>query len=138
MQTFLPLADIELSAKVLDKKRLWKQVIEAKQIINTLSGESEGWKNHPAVRMWVGYSDCLKLYFNVFLQESIYRGIQVRAYQPYPLETNLIKYPVWFGSDKFHSSHRSNLLRKNKEYYRQFGWTEPNNLPYHWPRGKED
>lgn len=29
---------------------------------------------------------------------------------------------------------RSNLLRKDYEYYKQFGWTEPINLPYIWGR----
>lgn len=32
-----------------------------------------------------------------------------------------------------HASHRSNLLRKEPEYYTQFGWTEPPDLPYVWP-----
>jgi len=27
----------------------------------------------------------------------------------------------------------SNLLRKMPEHYKQFGWTEPDTLPYIWP-----
>lgn len=42
-------------------------------------------------------------------------------------------YTPWLGNEAFHASHRSNLLRKDPEHYKQFNWTEPNNLPYVWP-----
>jgi hypothetical protein len=32
-----------------------------------------------------------------------------------------------------HDSHRSNLLRKDPQWYGQFGWTVPDDLPYVWP-----
>jgi hypothetical protein len=41
--------------------------------------------------------------------------------------------PPWLGYDALHASHRSNLLRKDAEYYGRHGWTEPHDLPYHWP-----
>lgn len=41
--------------------------------------------------------------------------------------------PRWFGDDAFHSSHRSNLLRKDRVHYSQFGWTELPFAPYIWP-----
>jgi hypothetical protein len=37
------------------------------------------------------------------------------------------------GDEAFHASHRSNLLRKDRDYYGAFGWTEPDDLPYVWP-----
>jgi len=58
MQTFLPYADFELSAKVLDYKRLNSQRREARSIFNILQklkinpNVKIGWMNHPAVRMW--------------------------------------------------------------------------------------
>jgi hypothetical protein len=27
----------------------------------------------------------------------------------------------------------SNLIRKNPQHYSQYGWTEPQDLPYIWP-----
>ena len=36
MTTFLPYPDFLQSAQVLDKKRCWKQFVEAKQITDTL------------------------------------------------------------------------------------------------------
>lgn len=50
-----------------------------------------------------------------------------------PEENKNIVFPKWLGNDKFHASHRSNLLRKKPEYYSSFGWKESDNLPYIWP-----
>lgn len=41
--------------------------------------------------------------------------------------------PWWWGDEKFHSSHRSNLLRKDPKHYRQFGWTDDPTKDYYWP-----
>ena len=41
--------------------------------------------------------------------------------------------PSWLGDLDFHASHRSNLLRKDPEWYGQFGWNDPHDLPYVWP-----
>ena len=117
----------------MDKKRAWKQCVEAHQIINTLEGKSQGWKNHPAVKMWIGHVNALKDYYNSFYDICINKHkINIKKLKKYKIEGN-IKYPHWFGNDKFHSSHRSNLLRKDKEYYSQFGWKESDDLPYFWP-----
>jgi hypothetical protein len=32
----------------------------------------------------------------------------------------------------FHSSHRANLLKKEPEFYNQYGWTEDPLDPYVW------
>ena len=34
--------------------------------------------------------------------------------------------------EKFHSSHRANLLRKDSEWYGQYGWDENPESPYVW------
>lgn len=41
--------------------------------------------------------------------------------------------PSWLGDEEFHRSHRSNLLRKDSEYYGQFDWNESPDLEYVWP-----
>ena len=40
--------------------------------------------------------------------------------------------PDWIGDERIHKSHRSNLLRKDGEFYKQYGWTEPTDIEYHW------
>ena len=41
--------------------------------------------------------------------------------------------PKWMGDETFHASHRSNLLKKDPEFYGKFGWTEATDLDYLWP-----
>jgi len=137
MQTFLPYKDFELTSKCLDYRRLGKQRVEALQIHNILTGKAKpnkngiiGWVNHPAVLMWCGYENCLALYFNTMVKEWINRGYKnTMCLLPvsYPVAE-----PMWLGNDLFHSSHRSNLLRKNYDYYNKFGWLENQNLEYVW------
>jgi hypothetical protein len=136
MQTFLPYPDFQQSANCLDYRRLGKQRVEAYQIYNLLTGVTKpnNWSNHPAVKMWRGYESALALYHNVMIETWVGRGyrnnmklIEVDDY---------VDYPCWFGSDDFHASHRSNLLRKDPKHYGQYGWTESPDLPYIWPISK--
>lgn len=42
--------------------------------------------------------------------------------------------PHWLGNPQLHASHRSNLLRKDYEWYRHFNWTEVGTqLEYYYP-----
>jgi len=133
MQTFLPYPDMEKSLKVLDSRRLGKQRVEAFQILNIILGRTEkkGWKNHPAVKMWKQYPDALKFYFNSAVREWISRGY-INNMKPEIIKGK-IAMPHWFGLKEFHSSHRSNLLRKNKKYYSKFKWKENPSMSYFWP-----
>lgn len=133
MQTFLPYKNFEETSQVLDYKRLGKQRVEAFQILNLLLNrtESKSWRNHPAVKMWVRYENALKEYYNCIVKEWINRGY--KNTMKFEVIEGEIIYPKWFEREEFFVSHRSNLLRKNKEYYSQFGWSEEDNLSYVWP-----
>ena len=76
MQTFLPYPNFEKSIKTLDYRRLGKQRVEAFQILNILLNrtKSSAWRNHPAVLMWRGYENALKIYLNLCISEWISRG----------------------------------------------------------------
>ena len=132
MQTFLPYADFTQSAKSLDWRRLGKQRVETFQILNVLTGVNTdaAWRNHSAVRMWRGHHEALSEYLDCCITEWVSRGyknnMQLTGI------TGGIE-PDWFGREDFHASHRSNLLRKDVAFYRQWGWTEPTDLPYVWP-----
>lgn len=132
MQTFLPYSRFFQSAQCLDKKRLGKQRLEARQIINTLEGRSKGWKNHPAVLMWGGYEEALKLYFNIISKVWVLNGYK-HTMGWYTISVRDLLKPVWLGNEKLHASHRSNLLRKNPDWYSQFNWTEDTTTSYFWP-----
>ncbi len=144
MQTFLPYTDFVKSAKCLDYKRLGKQRVEAKQILNILLGETTkaGWTNHPAVLMWSGYEQTLKIYHDIMIQEWVNRGYNntMQTYgKLYPKESQSFYWqfeayipPIWL-TDEFSSYHRSTLLYKDPVWYAQFGWTEEPKYQYLWP-----
>jgi hypothetical protein len=140
MQTFLPYPSFELSAKVLDTKRLGKQRVETKQILTALDykriGGKYGWQNHPATLMWEGHYDLLACYGAVICMEWRSRGYKdtlLPWFEARHLTRSEDFNPSWVGDEAFHASHRSNLLRKDPEYYGKFGWAEPPDLPYVWP-----
>lgn len=133
MQTFLTYPDFGRCAEVLDMRRLGKQRVEASQMLRTLRGQSQGWRNHPAVRMWHGYEDALGLYLNAMIAEWERRGYS-NTLERYPLsENSQPEMPPWLGDPEFHASHRANLLRKAPAFYGQYGWSESPELPYIWP-----
>jgi hypothetical protein len=135
MQIFLPYADIEQTARALDTQRLMKQRVESYQILNTLQGKSKGWANHPAVKMIKPYQAWLCLYSIKICQEARRRGY-VDNLLPH-FEKEILTYPYiiqphWLGS-YLHTTHQSNLVRKDAGFYRPKFPNVPDNLPYFWP-----
>ena len=131
MQTFLPYPDFKQSAQSLDNRRLGKQRVETKQILDVLDGNSTGWRFHPAVHMWRGYEKALEMYFNIISMEWINRGY-IHNMCLFDVKS-MFKLPKWFGNEIFHLSHQSNLLRKDSEHYGQYFIGVPDDLPYVWP-----
>ena len=137
MQTFLPYADFQKSLKVLDYRRLGKQRVEALTLIHVIEGvkingiQPKGWINHPITIMWKPFSDALRLYCNYAIEEWISRGYNNTMIR-FEIDENDIKFPDWLGYEPFHASHRSNLLRKDYEYYSKFRWKENPQNPYLW------
>lgn len=148
MQTFLPERSFEFSARRLDNKRLGKQRVECLQILKALRGETKGWRNHPATLMWYGYENALMYYMDTMIREWGGRGFkntiplnyEWTAEYPagYPMFGNRIIWsPPWW-TERLIESHRSNLLRKDPEFYGQYKWDVPAGLPYYWPVTKEE
>jgi hypothetical protein len=148
MQTFLPSHDFEQSAEFLDNKRLGKQRVENLQILKAIrgiySGERIGWKNHPATRMWVNHlpyfadyhSSIVGVWEDKGFEDTTFDSFREVYYdirERYPEAFANVQYPWFLGWEPFHASHRSNLIRKDPVHYGQFGWKEPNDLPYIWP-----
>lgn len=156
MQTFLPYASYESTSKCLDYKRLGNQRIEARAIYylcHRLNGTDlredlaitnsnagflwNRYRNHPAVRMWRGYEYSLALYHDTVVCEWINRGyknsMEYIITNDFATRVAVSNPPWWLGDGVFHSTHRSNLLRKLPEHYSQFRWEETNNIEYYWP-----
>lgn len=134
VQTFLPYSNFLDSAYVLDRQRLGKQRVEAKQILLALDGTSKGWVNHPAVKMWRGYEGALAFYGAVVCAMWAERGY-VDNLLPFFGErmTNDFVVPPWLGDEDFHRSHQSNLVRKDPAHYGPLFPGVPDDLEYVWP-----
>lgn len=135
MQTFLPYPDFVRSAQVLDRARLGKQRIETRDILRNIAmlgtGLKAPWGSHPAIKMWVGYEEALAYYGHCIVTEWEFRGYQNGI--EFSFDPRAIIMPSWMGDERFHGSHRANLLRKDPVYYGKFGWTEDPAMPYWWP-----
>ncbi len=134
MQTFLPYADYGQSAASLDQKRLGKQRVEAYQVLLQLTGirmvdfpnwePREGRWNHPAMAMWAGHEVELVEYIRACCDEWTSRGYRdnCRVKSEFVLELARddswsTEKPAWIGVEEIHRTHRSNLLRKDPEFY---------------------
>lgn len=142
MQTFVPYPSIKMIAESLDNKRLGKQRSESKIILQTLDKKKWspqakiGWANHPAVLMWEGFEDYLRLYSIGICQEWRRRGfedttlaffLESGSFEGSPLR------PSWWGDERVHESHRSKLIAKLPEHYEDRFSETPRNLDYYWP-----
>ena len=118
VNTFILSNSPQKCVKFLDYKRLGKQRVEAKQIIDALEGSKSGWSNHPVSKMWKDDIIGLKYYYNCCVDEWISRGYK----------NTMVKYDVefvdekdilpWFYTNKqIQESFKASLLRKNPEYY---------------------
>jgi len=144
MQTFLISSEPSETARILDNKRLFKQIVEGNQILGCLLVEENRWKNHPAVKMWKGYEHFLCKYVAVMINEWTEKGYDcskslINLKKHYELCKSLeYKIPHWF-SDEFFLAHKSNLIRKKPEWYRPiFGLDIPDDLPYIWPNNEKE
>jgi Pyrimidine dimer DNA glycosylase len=137
VNTFLPFRSYAESAKCLDNKRLFKQLVECKQLWTGIHYQSKGWVNHPATVMWRPYTEQYMAYWRATLLEVVRRGaINPDAITRWrklidgiglPL---LKRCPWWMEHPAVFVSHRSNLYKKNPDHYRAF---ECQYTGYFWP-----
>ena len=64
------------------------------------------------------------------IEEWLNRGY--RNTMEWVILPNSIEMPHWLGDDRVHSSHRSNLLRKDFKFYSKYEWEESPDLDYYW------
>ena len=93
------------------------------------------WYNHPAALMWRKHENALMLYVEEICREWVRRGFKDSVAEKVQKfrKGNVCLLPDWFGDEKFHLSHQSNLLRKYSDHYGQYFMGVPNDLPYVWP-----
>jgi len=148
VQTFLPYADFERSAYVLDPKRLGKQRVETIQVVRALTRPGYGWANHPAVLMWRGFEEALGRYGIACCQAWVelgfgdtcaatiatdLRSAGVRTPRTQAELAAVAALPPWLADEGFHRSHQSALVRKDPDFYRPLFPDVPDDIAYVWP-----
>jgi hypothetical protein len=148
MQTFLPYENFSASAEVIDNDRLGNQCYrECTTLFRILvERRAGGWANHPACKMWKGHEKQLAEYGRALAIEMgrrkkkdgspKWRAEVVQRWSTFwHRQAKLLNTepPTWLGDEELHRAHRSNLLRKMPEHYRQFWPDERDDLPYIWP-----
>lgn len=148
VQTFLPYADFERSARALDRKRLGKQRVETIQVIRALTRPDYGWQSHPAVLMWKGFEEALGRYglaccgawtelgFGDTCALTIAKDLRAAGITTVRTQPELAAaeaLPPWLGDEALHGSHQSALVRKDREHYRTLFPDVPDDVAYVWP-----
>ena len=128
MQVFLPYSSFCLCAQCLDNRRLLKQILECKQILNALNNGGP-WSNHCITRTWRGYDKALVSYMNYCISEASSRGIgkfsseivnSLRlAYHSCPWASQFCVDRPPLPQDYF-ERYQLHLLHKDKEHYSKF------------------
>lgn len=154
MQTFITDTPAnKYGVRYLDQKRLVKQLLECRQIFAALAGETKGWRNHPATKMWRGHEYQLFEYASAVADEMSARdyAYQKNYYEILRLATpfGVTSEPSWFADDEYSKimyTHRGRLHIKNPEFYSD--WSEQakyyrdkvccDRCNYYWPTHIED
>lgn len=131
MMTFVVDGNIIKAVSLLDDKRLGKQRVEAYQLIRILEGHQSSWKSHPALKMWIGYTDGLKYYFNCCVKEWTKRG-KKNTMILYELPKKVVL-PWWTQWDRLIYSHQAMLNRKEPSFYSFSVPEEYLGCGYIWP-----
>ena len=129
MQIFI-VGTVYETARALDPKRLWKQILETDQIIAALEGNA-AWSNHPVVLMYKNHIDFLKIYRTVL---GLYRSGNLEEAQNLSNTAELLK-PDFLGPYLYDQMKRR-LYTKNKNYYNQWSDLGESDINYYYVDGK--
>lgn len=159
MQIFVPFADVERSLRCLDRKRLFCQLREALQCLETIKALQRhhadpsnhafpSYGNHPAVRSWkqsVRYLTWYACTCSVIIRSTLFtkEGIPYRTQhwderlrnehggwiEVEPVEDR----PAWWGRECIHASHRGMLYNKDPSAYPEFAKEGAAHQTYAWP-----
>jgi hypothetical protein len=80
-----------------------------------LSGKKDYYKNHPAIRMWFGHVESLKMYYNKMLEEWLSRG---KNYKNSFFRWHNTRTPKYFYDTRIHETHKQRLCQKDFDFYK--------------------
>ena len=113
MQVFIVGTPLE-TARALDDRRLNKQIIECKQILDALNG-AKAWSNHPCVLQYRGYEQWLYEYLQCLKEFA--KG---RVYTPQEYSRIADKYRPSFHTQEYFDQMKRRLYTKDPVHYEQW------------------
>lgn len=113
MQVFIVGTPLE-TAIALDNKRLWKQIIETRQILDALNGK-KAWSNHPCTLQYRKHKEWLELY--MYCLDEYRKGFIVNA-EYYNNACNIQNPP--FHTQEYFDQMKRRLYTKDNEHYKQW------------------
>lgn len=123
MQIFIIGSPYE-TAKALDKRRLNKQIIECRQILDAING-SKAWNNHPIVKSYTDHTEWLDLY--MMCLDAYINGRKAYA----EIFSELAdKIRPEFHTQEYFNQMKRRLFTKDKEYYSQ--WEQLGTSDVNW------
>lgn len=115
MQIFLPYSSPLETAKILDPRRLNKQILECSWILN--ADEKSRVRNHPIYKMYYGNLDFVILY------QQVLQAVKDGDFN-YATELNLKCYDVYpeflRDADWYFDNFKRRLYTKDSEFYKIF------------------
>jgi hypothetical protein len=115
MQVFVPYPEPIKVVECLDHNRRNKQLIEVKQILAAIDGNTEAWKNHPVVKMYAPYREWLDRYRLCF---EHWIGGREETARWWSNHANLVRPD--FLTEEFCDQHKRRLYTKAPDKYKDF------------------
>ena len=115
MQVFIVGSPLE-TAMALDQRRLNKQIIECRQILDALNG-AKAWSNHPCVLQYREHKQWLYEYMQCLEQFAMGRLYTPRMYSDFA-----DKYRPDWHTQEYYDQMKRRLYTKDKDYYKQWSW----------------
>lgn len=126
MQVFIIGTPYE-TAEVLDVKRLNKQIIENKQIMDAILGTGKGWFNHPVVKSYKNHFQWL-YYYNLCLFWYS-RGDKPMAKK---MSEQAMAFKPSFHTEEYFNQMKRRLYTKNNQYYSQWAELGESDCNWYW------
>ena len=126
MQVFIVGTPYE-TAEALDAKRLNKQIIENKQIMDAIIGTGKGWFNHPVVKSYNKHLNWLQ-HYNLCL--FWYR--QGNKQMAKEMSDKAVEHKPNFHTEEYLNNMKRRLYTKNKQHYKQWSELGESNCNWYW------
>ena len=126
MNVFIVGSPLE-TAMLLDNKRLNKQCIETKQILDALFGESKAWNKHPATLQYEDHKLWLQMYQACFLA---YRKQNFTDAVIYSQLADSVRPP--FQTEAFFTQMKRRLFTKHPKHYAYWSDLKESQENWYW------